>query len=98
MGRGALVSSVPWTTTPGTYETATHANGPKVYDWLSERGHLESLVLRGSAVDRTMRCWRSGRCPSFDSLDRILLNAFDVYVRELPDDVWLIRTRERVAA
>lgn len=76
---------------PATYETATHADGPKVYAWLDERGLLENLVVKGSSVDRATRNWRAGVCPTFDSLDRNLLRGFDVYARELPDDVWLQR-------
>lgn len=83
-------------TVPASYETATHADGPAVYEWLSENGHLENLVSRGPTVDRRVRMWRSGECPSFDTLDRVLLRAFDVYVRDLPDGVWIHRQAVRV--
>lgn len=71
---------------PATYETASFADGPKVYAWLSERRELRDL---DATTERRLSAWRNGECPRFDTLDRILLRVFDIYLWELPDDVWL---------
>lgn len=85
-------------TESATYETASHADGPKVHAWLKENGHLVNVHLKGAAVDRRIRSWRAGECPSFDTLDRILLREFGEYARDLPDDVWRSRRRADKAA
>lgn len=78
-------------TVKADYETATHADGPMVYQWLKGQGLLDKLATKGATVDRRVRSWKSGECPSFDTLDRVLLRAFDVYARDLPDEVWIRR-------
>lgn len=77
---------------PADYETATHAIGPEVYEWLERNQHLDGpLMHKGYTVDRAVRRWRAGEYPSFGTLDRLLLDGFDVMVRDLPDEVWVTR-------
>lgn len=80
---------------PATYETANCADGPKVVAWLEERGLYASgqrARLIGN-IDRQLRRWKIGENPAIPTLDRVLLNTFDTFLNELPDDVWLFRRR-----
>ncbi len=84
--------SLPWISSPSTYEAASHADGPKVHAWLQEHGHLELVYVHGSSISRRLRAWRQGECPSFATLDRVLL-VLDVLTGDLPADVWIYRRR-----
>lgn len=100
-----------------TWEDAAYADGPAVVRYLEVCGVIDPVGTDNQVMTRSrylgrgkrddhlrdnIRQWRRGACPTFVTLDRLLV-AFGMHVSELPDSVWLdchprLRRKDEVAA